>query len=68
MQQNPLKPLKWSQPLELAARDHSEDLSQSGLGTAIGTDGSLPTDRIARYCNVDEIWAESTVLDSNSAI
>jgi len=22
-------------------------------------DGSLPTDRLARYCNIDESWAES---------
>lgn len=28
----------------------------------IGSDGSLPTDRIARYCNIDESWAESTVF------
>lgn len=30
-------------------------------------DGSLPTDRMARYCNIDEIWAESSCYGSVTA-
>ena len=28
----------------------------------MGSDGSLPADRIARHCNVDETWAESVAF------
>lgn len=27
--------------------------------SCIHIDGSLPTDRLARYCTIDESWAES---------
>lgn len=37
-------------------------MSVSGQIDAVGSDGSLPTDRIARHCNVAETWAESTVF------
>jgi hypothetical protein len=30
-------------------------------------DGSLPTDRLARYCMIDESWAESMVFQCISA-
>ncbi len=30
-------------------------------------DGSLPTDRLARYCNVDESWAENLCFGVTSA-
>ena len=29
---------------------------------ALGSDGSLPPDRIARYCNINEAWAETTIF------
>ena len=47
--------------------DHVCDLGKSGEKTALGSDGSLPTDRIARYCKIDEAWAESTVFGAQSA-
>jgi hypothetical protein len=53
--------------LALAARDHALDLSVSGQTGVLGTDGSMPTDRIARYCNVTETWAESTVFGCSTA-
>lgn len=31
-------------------------------------DGSLPTDRIARYCGINETWAESSCFGSISAM
>lgn len=60
--QKPLRPFKWSEQLTMAAKDHATDLSTSGQINVVGTDGSLPTDRIARYCKVNETWAESTVF------
>ena len=30
-------------------------------------DGSLPTDRMARYCTINEVWAESSCFGSFSA-
>lgn len=35
--------------------------------SSIGTDGSLPTDRMARYCTINEVWAESSCFGSFSA-
>ena len=31
-------------------------------------DGSLPTDRIARYCTIDESWAESMCFQTSSPL
>ena len=31
------------------------------------TDGSLPTDRMARYCIINETWAESSCFGSVTA-
>lgn len=41
--------LQWSEGLALAARDHCEDAGRYGLVGYIGSDGSTPPDRIARY-------------------
>jgi len=30
--------------------------------STIGSDGSLPPDRIGRYANIDETWAESNIF------
>lgn len=65
--QTPLKPFKWSDQLASAAKDHALDLSITLQTGVIGSDGSLPTDRIARYCNVSETWAESTVFGCTTA-
>lgn len=45
-----------------SANDHVSDLRSTGLVGIVGSDGSLPTDRIQRYCGVNEHWAESTVF------
>jgi len=29
------------------------------MTSSIGSDGSFPTDRLARYCNIDDAWGES---------
>lgn len=55
-----------------AANDHVEDVGPKGITSSLGSgkvrnfelncsyiDGSLPTDRLTRYCNIDESWAES---------
>ena len=33
----------------------------------ITVDGSLPVDRMARYCNINETWAESSCFGSTTA-
>jgi hypothetical protein len=42
-------------------------MSLSNKIGAVGSDGSLPQDRIARHCNVSESWAESTVFGCATA-
>ena len=53
-------------PISNAAKDHTLDLSKTGLTSVTGSDGSLPTDRISRYCKIDETWAESLVFGCSS--
>ena len=45
----PLKPLKWSEGLALAARDHCNDIGPSGVQSSVGRDQSSMFDRITRY-------------------
>ena len=61
------RPFKRSEPLEKAARDHINDVGPNGLVSTIGSDGSLPVDRIGRYANVDETWAESDIFGGLNA-
>ena len=70
--QPPVPPLKWSSAMQRAAKDHIDDIGPKGQTSSLGSgnllilvtkilyiDGSLPTDRLARYCNIDESWAEN---------
>ena len=69
--QKPMKGFEWNERLTLAAKDHVEDIGPIGAVSSIGTKGSLPTDRIAKYGNIDETWAESNIfggLDSKEVI
>lgn len=43
-------PLKPEKGLYLAARDHAYDLAKTGNTGHDGSDGSMPADRIRRYC------------------
>ena len=57
--------------MQKAAKDHIDDVGPKGQTSSLGSgkiissvilnvlDGSLPTDRLARYCNIDESWAEN---------
>jgi hypothetical protein len=58
--------------MQRAAKDHIDDIGPKGQTSSLGSgnllilvtkilyiDGSLPTDRLARYCNIDESWAEN---------
>ena len=47
--QKPLGALKWCDELALAAADHANDIGPKGLVSTIGTDRSMPPDRIQRY-------------------
>lgn len=58
---------KWSADLEKAARIHVDDIGAKGLVSSIGTDGSMPTDRISRYGTIDETWAESNIYGAVDA-
>jgi len=42
-------PLDWSDGLFIAAHDHCTDAGQTGLTSWLGSDGSNPAVRIARY-------------------
>lgn len=61
------KPMKWSEELAKAARDHVNDIGEKGLVQTVGTDGSTPTERIDRYGTIDEAWAESNIFGAVSA-
>ena len=62
-----MPPLVWANPLAQAARTHVEDIGPAGIIGPVGTDGSLPQKRLARFANVNEIWAESNVLGAITA-
>lgn len=57
-----MKPFKWSDPLKNAALEHVNDIGPKGIVSSMGSNGSLPTDRISKYGNIDETWAESNVF------
>jgi uncharacterized protein YkwD len=44
-----LPALEWSEGLNLAAKDHCDDLGNKGLFGHYGTDESSPYDRISKY-------------------
>jgi len=44
-----------------------KDIGKTGQLSSIGADGSLPTDRMARYCMINETWAESSCFGSVTA-
>ena len=56
---NPLPPLKYSEEISKACRDHIYDIGPNGLITHEGSDGSNITDRIEKYCEWDGIVAEN---------
>ena len=54
--------------MQKAAVDHISDIGPKGLVTTIGTDGSMPTDRIGKFGVIDETWAESNIFGAMNAI
>ena len=55
----PLPPLKYSEEISKACRDHISDIGPKGLTTHEGSDRSNITDRIEKYCEWDGIVAEN---------
>ena len=51
-----------SQHLKKAAKDHIQDLEETGALTQIGSDGSTPKDRMERYTGVDGLWSENLLF------
>ena len=57
--QKPMKPFKRAKGLDLSALDHVQDIGPRGAVEPLGKDGSLPNERIERYCSFGQTWAES---------
>ena len=57
--QRAVKPLKISAKLAKAAQDHVEDCGQTGLMSQVGSNGSLPKDRMEKYTGIDSLWTEN---------
>jgi uncharacterized protein YkwD len=57
----------WSPILMQAAKDHVNDIGPKGLVTSMGSNGSLPTNRISKYSKIDETWAESNIFGGLNA-
>lgn len=57
-----MKPFKWNDSLQWAAQDHIDDIGPKGIVSSIGSDSSMPTDRIGKYGAIDEYWAESNIF------
>jgi uncharacterized protein YkwD len=56
---DPLPTLDYSTGLELAARDHVEDMGVAGMVGHVGTDRSLPRERAQRYGTIDNLQGEN---------
>jgi hypothetical protein len=55
----------------MAGMDHINDIGPKGQVSSIGSNKSLPTDRISKYGQIDETWAESNIfggLDAKEVI
>lgn len=44
-----------------AAQDHVDDIAPKGLVQSLGSDGSHPQMRLAKYGRLDETWGESCI-------
>ena len=60
--QKSLPPLKWNTMLYKASKDHVLDIGSKGLTSSMGSDGTMPSDRIARYGVLDSTWADSCIF------
>jgi uncharacterized protein YkwD len=56
---DPLPTLDYRTGLELAARDHVEDLGAVGMVGHVGTDQSLPRERALRYGTIEDLQGEN---------
>ena len=66
-----MKEFKWCEKLEAAGKEFVDDIGPKGLVSSLGSDGSLPTDRISKYGTINETWGESNIyggLDSKEVI
>jgi uncharacterized protein YkwD len=60
---NPLGQLEPSKGLSLGAKDHVLDLSHKGMISHIGSDGSMPTDRVSRYGTWGSTMGEAILFE-----
>jgi uncharacterized protein YkwD len=65
--QKPLKPLKFSEELASAAKDHVVDSGANGIITNVGSTGLRPEEYIAKYGRIDSTWAESAIYGAINA-
>jgi hypothetical protein len=65
--QNSAPPLKWSDAISQAARDHVNDTGGKGIVSHDGTDGSNPFSRMERYGTFQGTAAENVSYGSHTA-
>lgn len=65
--QKPLKPLKFSEELAAAAKDHVDDSGANGIITNVGSTGLRPEEYITKYGRIDSTWAESAIYGAVNA-
>jgi uncharacterized protein YkwD len=65
--QKPLKPLKFSEELASAAKDHVVDSGANGITSNVGSTGLRPEEYIAKYGRIDSTWAESAIYGTSNA-
>lgn len=58
-----MKSFKRAKPLDLSALDHVEDIGPRGAMEPLGQDGSLPNERIEKYCSFGTTWGESITFN-----
>ena len=54
-----MKPFKRSKALDFSAKDHVDYIGPIGSCHPLGENGTLPNERIEKYCSFGSTWAES---------
>lgn len=52
-----MPPLKWSQPLFKASKEHVVDIGPMGITQGTGNDQTKPIDRLKRHANLEQCWS-----------
>lgn len=63
-----MNPLRWSDSLFLAGREHCEDMGKKGSKGLYGSNGSSPFSRIQNYGSVRGAWGQSMYYGKATAL